>query len=123
MKPFNLEQALAGKPVITRDLRKVNEIHHFTTASKDEKFTLYAVVEGAIHSYNVNGSYMSQGTNDADLFMEEPIVEGWMNLYQHNITGEMWTGDVHPTEEKAKSLVKSLSGNYIKTIKVDNKPF
>ena len=124
MKPFNLEEALAGKPVITRDLRKVTEIHHFTKASEDVQFTLYAVVEGLIHAYTLNGSFFTQGTtSDSDLFMEEPVVEKWFNVYRQTIKGtEISVGEGYYTYEEAIKMGGRLD-NYIKTIKVDNKPF
>lgn len=124
MKPFNLEEALAGKPVVTRDGRKVTEIYHFKTASDETKYVLYAVIEGAIHTYLLNGFYMSRGINDTDLFMEERLIECWVSLYG-TIYGEIWVGDVCNTYESALIRKDSECGDesyYIKTIKINNRP-
>lgn len=69
LKPFNLEEALKGAPVVTRDGRKVTHLHYF----KDEEpnpFRLYAVIDNALYSYKDNGSFGVK-QHEKDLFMED----------------------------------------------------
>ncbi len=62
-KPFNLEAALAGEPVETRDGRKVTEIHHFKTHRGGGP--VLAVVDGVFQSYRVDGQWGTfPGYND-----------------------------------------------------------
>lgn len=83
MKPFNLQEALAGKPVVTRDGRKVTEIKHFKTAT-DSYQDVVAVVAGRIQEFTLSGSFYSMGgaLSTYDLFMDSTQKTGWINLYK-----------------------------------------
>lgn len=120
MKPFNLQEALAGKPVVTRDGLKVTEIYHFKTGTS--AYSVHACIDGRIKEYTQRGTYYETGNgSDFDLFMEEPIVESWFNVYCQSDINHMWIGDAYRTYDDAIS-VANQSKNYIKTIKIDNKP-
>ena len=68
MKPFNLEQALAGAPVITREGTKV--IRLFTVPEAKPNSRLVAVLEdGEIATFNEGGRYYSMRDSSLDLFM------------------------------------------------------
>lgn len=117
MEKFNLERALAGEPVITRDGREVTEIHFFETCTEDR--SLVAVIGGEICLFHNNG--LSFGTNNLtqrDLFMKPKVIEGWCNVYVSS-SNEMYMSGTYPSEEKAKSCIIESSA-YIKTIKVTN---
>lgn len=81
MKPFNLQEALAGKPVVTRDGRKVTELHYFATALPSEQ--LVYVADGKLHYQFARGSYYPLGSHASewDLFMAEEPREIWLNVY------------------------------------------
>jgi len=98
LKPFNLEKALAGEPVVTRDGRKVTEIIHFKTAFNTLQNTV-AVIDGHFYSFYENGKCMSQWDSEFDLFMAPKIIKksGWLNVYPNNMVGY----NVHPTKESA----------------------
>lgn len=120
MKPFNLEEALAGKPVITRHGRKVTEIYHFKTTKSP--YPVHACIDGTIVEYTQRGTYYSLGSTERDLLMEEPIIEGWVNVYCVN-DNYIYISSTHESAEKAIESSKH-SGDakyYIKTIKIDNK--
>ena len=73
MKPFNLEEALAGKPVVTRNGRKVLQLIKFNMESE---YCLFVNVEGIIEKYKIDGSY---GLYDSfeypeDLFMADETI-------------------------------------------------
>lgn len=85
MKPFNKEQALAGKPVITYDGRNVTQLKEFELPikSEDHSFTLVGFIEGnsqlstwtafGKHSYSIP-SIISR----LDLFMKTSKKTGWI---------------------------------------------
>ena len=69
MKPFNLEDALAGKPVVTRSGVPLTEIHKFNSSNDSQ--TLFAVVDGFVFRYYDNGKYnLIDGESNLDLFMK-----------------------------------------------------
>ena len=98
LKPFDLQKALAGDPVVTRDGRKVTEIIEFKTACNTLQNTV-AVIDGHFYSFYENGKCMSQWDSEFDLFMAPKIVKksGWLNVYPNNTVGFL----VHPTKEIA----------------------
>ncbi len=69
MKPFNLESARAGKPVVTRNGQPVPELHCFCSALP---YPLYAVIgsSGSVAlNYSRDGTYGP--SPEFDLFMAE----------------------------------------------------
>ena len=94
MKPFNLEEALAGKPVVTRDGLKVIQLHLFEC---DLRFPLGAVIENGncIFGFKKDGTWTNV-PSDYDLFMASPEKTVWVNLYHD------WTGR-YDSQEKADS--------------------
>jgi len=100
MKPFDLEAALAGAPVVTRDGIPVTDLHCFDGA--DEAYKVCALVEGRVVPVHADGRYLSCGESSFDLFMAPVKRGGWVNIYQ-------WCGKpycdfvVHATEEEARA--------------------
>jgi hypothetical protein len=73
MKPFNLEQALKGKPLVTRDGRKVTDI----VVDETDRYPISAHVYdddkifGTL-TYTIEGEFWFEGReNRADLFMAD----------------------------------------------------
>lgn len=97
LKPFNLEKALAGDPVVTRDGRTVTEVFHFKTAFKTLKNTV-AAIDGHFYSFYENGKPVSWDS-EFDLFMAPKIVRksGWLNVYPKNKVGYV----IHETKQIA----------------------
>ena len=113
MKPFNLEEALSGKPVQTRDGHKVTLLPNFRI--KNEYYTLAAVIHYDDHdvflTFAPNGAYtVSRGDNAYDLFMTTEKREVWINIYPDCGT----TG--HPTKEAAD---KSAADDRITCAKIE----
>jgi len=80
MIKFNLEKALNGAKVITRDGREVSQVTLFD--SSNEEWPLCAVVGGEILSYSKDGSYISSNDySELDLFMAPEILSGFVNVY------------------------------------------
>ena len=117
MKPFDLEKALAGEPVVTRDGKPVSHITKFP--AKNSRWQLCAVVDGFIEPFSEDGMHIF--LRPQDLFMvENPKVkkEGWINVYKHKsleLIAECG-GGVYCNEEKAK---KSAASTCIATVKIE----
>ena len=129
LKPFDLEAAKAGKPVCTRDGRKVRII------SVDRKFLFKGVIsypiialvedtakEETIYGYNEKGKVIIE--NDTpykdDLMMLPQKKEGWVNLYKSYNVGKKipCMASIYPTKEEAKKT--SVVGfDYVDTVKIE----
>jgi hypothetical protein len=71
MKPFNLEAALRGEPLITRDGRKVLEIHFFKETDKENQCIVYHAEDSPLRAAYIKGNCIYSGEeDDGDLFMK-----------------------------------------------------
>lgn len=85
MKPFNLEEAKAGKPLVTRAGYPVE----FIGISKTHKQPLICVHDGCEEAYNLDGTYFNytpRKVSSLDLCMAPTNREGWVNVYPNNVT-------------------------------------
>lgn len=122
LRPFDLEAAKAGKPVCTRDGRKVRIIS-FDAKRKDGK-NIIALVPSKEYpgfedlvAYPNNGNYHGGHENDGDLMMLPQKKEGWVNIYT-SFDGVETGINVYETEEIAKKNVDN-STSYLGTIKIE----
>jgi hypothetical protein len=76
MKPFNLDECLAGKPVITRDGRTV-KIAGYNEDAK-ESAQIVGWVKGVNFNWYKTGKYMRVDDSDADLFMAPTERKEWI---------------------------------------------
>ena len=99
MKLFNLEEALAGKPVVTQDGRKVTHLHLFEC---DLKLPLCVVIENStcIYQFRKDGQWTSEPSG-LNLFMAPVEKTVWVNLYFD------WTGR-YDSQEKADASARHL---------------
>ena len=97
LKPFNLEKALAGDPVVTREGQQVTEIFLCKTANKTESSVVF-VCNGKVYATTVNGNFDGFASS-LDLFMAPKIVKksGWLNVYPNNKVGYV----IHETKQLA----------------------
>lgn len=79
MKPFNLAEALAGKPVVTRDGRNVTGIAHLPSITHD--FRVIALINGHMSTFTERGTWCPNAGADSDLFMAEETREWFVNVY------------------------------------------
>lgn len=85
MKPFNLQEALAGKPVVTRLGLRVRQLSCFDAARTP--YPLFGVRDGVICNWDRQGMIQTGVSHPDDLFMyEEPkaILVTWFNLYENS---------------------------------------
>lgn len=106
MKPFNLEQALAGKPVVTRDGRPVTQLHLFKV---DNPFPLCGLTENnRIHQWSENGKQFLEGDNAGDLFMASEKKSGWINIYPMCCSPSFYSSKKEAIAKSNNSLVKTI---------------
>lgn len=117
LKPFDLEAAKAGKPVCTRDGRKVRII----CWDKKGNYPIVALIQDNENSehieyYTENGIF-SNGGNDKnrDLMMLPEKKDGWINLCKNNYGDTLAVG-VFPSREEA---VSNCPPSYLGTIKIE----
>jgi hypothetical protein len=73
MKPFNLEQALAGAPLVTRDgeMNVSDFAIRCDIRGDSETYICAATVNGLYRTYTEKGEFLSGVANLCDLFMAE----------------------------------------------------
>jgi hypothetical protein len=87
MKPFDLEKALKGAPVITRDGREVTQLCLFDVG--DDKYPVYGVIRDKkagdyISCFTKQGKQYADRESTADLSMKTVKKTGYV-LAQHII--------------------------------------
>lgn len=107
-KPFNLDDALAGKPVVTRDGHKVLFI---ADTKLDTRQPILAIIEpcDVARTFSRNGryytdeqtSYTDEQTSYMDLFMAPTKVMKYVNLHCGH-TGKYFTGSVFSSRSDAE---------------------
>ena len=104
MKPFDLERALAGDPVVTRDGEPVTQLHVFEGI---EGYCLFGVVDAAVRTWLIGG-YRNYGLNSSeDLFMAPKTQKRWTVVWI-NKSGMGDIGDTHNSIEMAEEETKSF---------------
>ena len=115
MKPFNLEEALAGKPVRTRDGQVVSELHRFKSQDLDEP--LAGIVDDSVHCWTLAGEYFENGITNFDLFMAVEKKQCWKNVYRRGKGQISLSTSSYLTEDSAlDNKSESKDYVYIKTI-------
>lgn len=97
MKPFDLEKALAGEPVVTRNGARVTKICVFEDVK--DSYPVITSINGRIRSFTSKGAYVNDdSTSPYDLFMAPKKRTVWVNLYPDTTVAM-----VRPTKEQADS--------------------
>jgi hypothetical protein len=114
LEKFNLQKALNGAKIVTRDGREVTQLTKFEDA---EEYPLGAVLEGKIQSWSIDGYYYIDrlGENNADLFIEAKVRRGWVNVYGNG--RDIITSGGYITREDATRNIRE-DYEYIKTIEI-----
>jgi len=97
MDKFDLEKALAGDKVVTRDGREVTQFHVFNHTN-DPILYGYDVDNDHVEQWFVAGNY-HKGTNECggDLFMAPKKLSGFINIY----ASRYCESPIHATREVA----------------------
>jgi hypothetical protein len=112
-KPFNLQDALAGKPVVTRDGRKVKIAGYNPDAAESEVVVGWA--DGWARGWCENGSYIKDRKHAADLFMACETKDVWVVLVSTIADSFCTSSYVRDTEQDAKHLENTMIKSGYKT--------
>lgn len=106
MKPFDLEKALAGEAVVTRDGRVVEEIKIFKTMPK---YPIVAVIGAKAYLFGKSGVAYSfvPGESNLELFMAPVTCVAWLNLYKDGMV------------EIVADVTAPVRAGYIETRKIE----
>ncbi len=122
MKPFNLEEAKAGKPVCTRDGKDARIV---CFDRKNEYYPLIVLINDGdredLNSHTLDGK-RSFVTSPEDLFMKSEKKEGWINIYSFMGELRLADGRVHSTKEAAVANGEQTCDKHCKmvaTVKIE----
>ena len=122
MEKFNLEEALAGNPVVTRDGKRVTELHFFKS---NVLKPLIAVIDNIMVGYSAQGKYspgndkkLLEEESPYDLFMAPTKKSIWVNVYDDG--DSLYLSKVkYTTEEECLNNI-TRKNEYVKTIEITN---
>ena len=117
MRKFNLEEALAGKPVVTRTGNIVTQLNLFHSIR--EMTPLYGVVNEEVISWTTKGKFVwKDGESIHDLFMVTEKKTIWINVWQ-NLKNCSLSSSVHSRKDKCdKEIDELLSHTLVQTIEI-----
>ena len=101
-KPFNLQEALEGKPVVTRDGQLVKIGAYNPDATKTHRVVGW--IEGNASSWYENGSYDNDEVHIRDLFMAPETMDVWVVLLSSIVSNVCTSSCIRYTEQDAKHL-------------------
>lgn len=105
LKPFDLEQAKAGKPVCTRDGRKARIICYDKKDADDIYPIVYLIQDDKEEQLYVCTSdgkcFVDKDEHSCDLMMLPEKKEGWINIYKKS-NGECYFAHIYDTKALAK---------------------
>jgi len=103
LKPFDLEKALAGEPVVTRNGLKVIEINCF---QQKTDYPVRALFEsGSTNAYTKNGKvYLEGDDNNYDLFMAPKTKTMWYCVFKDR-SGVINTSSLYESEEVMVDII------------------
>lgn len=119
LKNFDLEKALAGETVITRDGRPVTEVYQFRSISMGK--SLAAVINGNILWFYKNACFFTDATpHQSDLFMAPTTVERWVNVYKDRdyFRTQSYTYSTKEEAVKASDPIHNYIGTFPITITI-----
>ena len=122
LKPFNLEKALAGAKVVTRNGQEVTEIYECKTTAKGQQ-NIVSVVDGEAILHNKQGRFFTRDSESVlDLFMLPEVKTYWLNIYRgKDECNLMVTSCICLAETEAKFMAEKMDYTFtlIKTISFD----
>lgn len=123
-KPFNLEEALAGAKVVTRDGQEVSQLTFFKNVNT---FPVFAVIDGEIEQFNIDGKFLPY-VNDIskeDLFLEVEVNKIYINVYLHEKNG-LFVSPLSFKDRKTAIVnnnhLEGANSKYLKTIEITEEP-
>jgi hypothetical protein len=122
MKPFNLQEAIAGKPIQTRDGRVLKFVAHVPEAGEMYKVVIM-LGGGYIGCWREDGKYLKDEEGDGDIVMVPVVKTYYLNVFKSNYSGAIFTS--HPldnkTEVEGNKEEYSNNSTFIETLTFDIK--
>ncbi len=81
MKPFDLEAAKRGEPIVTRDGRSVVFVAHDPSFTETHRVIVRVEGTGSPRCYAESGEYYKNYSDDLDLFMVPRKRTAYVNVY------------------------------------------
>jgi hypothetical protein len=101
MKTFNLQEAIAGKPIQTRDGRVLKFVAHVPEAGEG-----YEVVvmkgDGYVGCWCEDGRYLKEEETDSDIVMAPVIKKYYVNIFKGNYSGIVVSSSPLEDEEEVQ---------------------
>src|ERR1700761_2820040 len=111
LREFNLEEAVKGAPLVTRDGRKVTEFKYFETHVTGN---CIAVIDGLMYDYDMNGKAIGNAIS-FDLFLAPRIIERWQNVYLYPESSNRPFSRHYNSKKTADEFASSIRTHYLKT--------
>jgi hypothetical protein len=108
MKPFDIESALKGAPVMTRNGRPATNLVKFECESD---YVIYGIVENKVQSWTLDGRFnVSELSMCFDLFMAPVRKTGWVARGAYSDGDSFVRSPVFNSEEEAKAFFPNALG-------------
>lgn len=111
-KPFNLKEALAGKPCHMRDGRRVTELHLFSTVEKNPTLVVHLKDDDSFIFY-----HKLSGVEDDLVMLIEPVTK-WINIFKTNSSRYMAQSELFDSLDEAIKCGSEYYLNYIGTFPI-----
>ena len=116
LEKFDLEKALNGAKVVTRDGREVTQ---FTKLEIDNEYCLSGVFERKHGRWTIDGHFYAGRDMGEDLFLEGKVQSVWVNIYRKDGDEGIFIGNRRYTsQEDAIEYIHQNDTDYIKTIEI-----
>lgn len=119
LEKFDLEKAIHGAKVVTRDGREVKELTVFENL---KIYSLVGILDNQLQTWTKQGIFNADhaGENRVDLFLAVEPQTKWVNLYKDE-KGNFGLGKWCHSLEEAKYSIDPIL-NFIKTIEITDEP-
>lgn len=104
-KPFDLQAALRGDAVTTRDGNKVIELHRMTSHAENQMGVIVVYEDKTIQRYCDDGHWLRGMRNHPRDLVMAPKVK--YTLLWQRPDGFLYLGSTHDTREKAEQVAAS----------------
>ena len=119
-KEFNLEEALNGAKVVTRDGREVTQLVKFESVGN---YPLVGVLSGRVSNWTIEGMFRQDiKESEADLFLVVKPKSVWVNVYVDDKGFLMLSSTCDSKSQAIQTITKGEFYSYLKTIEITDEP-
>lgn len=109
MKPFNLEQAKAGRPLVTRDGRSARFIAHVPEAAPLYRVLCLVAKEASVFTFTETGKAFPDTDTSHDLFMVSSKRTWWIAVWPQGVGSFRLASYFYESEEMARTSLTCTS--------------